>query len=406
MTRLIISLVLLITLIAWLPYWSFAQEESTEPGVYTFAPFGEWKHFSPTNAPKDFKITDIAAVKDEIFAVGSDGGLYRVTEEGIDRLGREGGTRFTVVWGRSPTEVYAGGDHGVVCLYDGKTLRRLGTPIQTVKRRYHPEVEPRDKPVGLTHLWASSPRDVYAVGATGVLLHFDGKEWKEIGFGEIEGIFPDSTRLGRHVAHARFGPIWGDDKGHVWVAKRELPKDKHYRIRERALSEQEREERTFDLSIWQRKGDSWKKLDAVLTSESYSRVGRSPYWPEVIQAGGGYFTRFDNTLHRWAKKQWKSVTSLPTIPREQHWTHWTACAKNEFLVTGYGWEFYDGDRWIDISPVGRPELRGSVDKMVMTNDHRLAILAYARPNTIHVTRLLLDKIRSVPRPKKDESKDN
>ena len=65
------------------------------------------------------------------------------------------------VWGSGPTDVFAVGADGTVLHYDGETwsLQNSGTSET------------------LYSVWGSGPANVFAVGAGGTLLHYDGRAW-------------------------------------------------------------------------------------------------------------------------------------------------------------------------------------------------------------------------------------
>ncbi|MFC1639803.1 Ig-like domain-containing protein [Gemmatimonadota bacterium] len=97
----------------------------------------------------------------DVYAVGSavfhyDGSGWREQPSGTT----EG---LSGVWGASPDDVYAVGDHGTIVHYDGTDWRE-----QSSGTTEH-----------LTDVWGTGASDVYAVGVHGTILHFDGTGWRE-----------------------------------------------------------------------------------------------------------------------------------------------------------------------------------------------------------------------------------
>jgi hypothetical protein len=71
------------------------------------------------------------------------------------------GTNLTAVWGSSPSDIFAVGADGMILHYDGQAWSTMTSG--TFKH--------------LSGIWGSSPSDVFAVGEDGTILHYDGKSW-------------------------------------------------------------------------------------------------------------------------------------------------------------------------------------------------------------------------------------
>ena len=76
------------------------------------------------------------------------------------------GNALRRVWGTSPSDIFAVGDSGTILHYDGSTWSSMisGTDYR------------------LDDIWGSSPSDVFAVGFSqsttiGIILHYDGFNW-------------------------------------------------------------------------------------------------------------------------------------------------------------------------------------------------------------------------------------
>jgi len=65
------------------------------------------------------------------------------------------------VWGSGPEDVFAVGAEGTILRYDGARWYGMSTPTR----------------VELRAVWGTGPTDVYAVGETGTILRFDGARW-------------------------------------------------------------------------------------------------------------------------------------------------------------------------------------------------------------------------------------
>ena len=72
--------------------------------------------------------------------------------------------RLNEVWGNSSSDVYAVGAGGTILHYDGAGWN----PMQSGTSE------------DLNDVWGSSSSDVYAVGSESTLLHFDGISWSAV----------------------------------------------------------------------------------------------------------------------------------------------------------------------------------------------------------------------------------
>jgi hypothetical protein len=71
---------------------------------------------------------------------------------------------FDAVWGSSPDDIFAVGEHGAIVHFDGTRWELMHRVT--------------DEP--LTDIWGSAPDDLFAVGMMGTILHFDGSSWIEM----------------------------------------------------------------------------------------------------------------------------------------------------------------------------------------------------------------------------------
>jgi hypothetical protein len=74
---------------------------------------------------------------------------------------QRGGTSLNSIWGSSDADIFAVGDSGVVLHFDGKSWNEENTGTS----------------INLNGVWGSSAASVYAVGESGLILHYDGKNW-------------------------------------------------------------------------------------------------------------------------------------------------------------------------------------------------------------------------------------
>jgi hypothetical protein len=144
--------------------------------------------------------------------VGSAGAIAHFDGNGWSSVGGGGANHLTAVWGSSATDVWAVGQSLQLVHFDGKTWQTSTAPTS-------PELA--STPANLSGVWGTSPNDVWAVGAgsrstVSTVLHFDGKAWTVT-----------SSPKGRFYRVWSSGPtdVWliglggvlhGD--GHIWQA--------------------------------------------------------------------------------------------------------------------------------------------------------------------------------------------
>lgn len=68
------------------------------------------------------------------------------------------------LWASSPRDVWAVGDRGTVLRYNGLVWNRVETPARW----------------GLKAIWGSGPKDVWLVGSGGLVLHYDGQRFETV----------------------------------------------------------------------------------------------------------------------------------------------------------------------------------------------------------------------------------
>ena len=68
------------------------------------------------------------------------------------------------VWGSSGSDVFAVGDSGTILHYDGTAWSAVASPTAN----------------NLNSVWGSSATDAFAVGDNGTILHYDGLHWSTV----------------------------------------------------------------------------------------------------------------------------------------------------------------------------------------------------------------------------------
>lgn len=177
-----------------------------DPDPIPTAPITDWE-IVVDNDLNDVSLLDSA----NGFAVGSRGTILRLTDGEWSAMESGVSADLYAVWAASPTDVYAGGNGGVLLHYDGQTWQIGANPgvafrvdglwgssatdvwaVGHVPNTHSPTlIQHFDgaswSPVtssaigsgGLSSVWGSAAADVYAVGGAGT-YHYDGVEWTRI----------------------------------------------------------------------------------------------------------------------------------------------------------------------------------------------------------------------------------
>ena len=74
------------------------------------------------------------------------------------------------IWGTSDDDIFIVGDSAVILHYDGSTWEKMESP------------RPEDY---LTKVRGLGPDCVYAVGDNGTVIHYDGKQWSDMSLGPV-----------------------------------------------------------------------------------------------------------------------------------------------------------------------------------------------------------------------------
>ena len=99
------------------------------------------------------------------------------------------------------------GDNGAILHFDGTTLSAMTSPTRET----------------LVDVYGNSSTDVFAVGLSGTIVHYDGAEWKIQPSGVIDGLFGIWTSTAEAFAVGDAGRILhGAPGGPIAVAASEL----------------------------------------------------------------------------------------------------------------------------------------------------------------------------------------
>jgi len=104
------------------------------------------------------------------------------------------GTSLNGIWGSSAKDIFAVGAQGVIFHNDGSGW----SPVDTGNNST------------LHSIWGTSPIDVYAVGDDGVVLHYDGKEWSLVAAATQDTLQDISGTEPRVMTVDTFGSILAD----------------------------------------------------------------------------------------------------------------------------------------------------------------------------------------------------
>ncbi|MCC6216831.1 MAG: hypothetical protein IT376_18375 [Polyangiaceae bacterium] len=206
-----------------------------------------------------------------VWAVGAEATVVRVA------AGSAAATQLTIdgetltdelrgVWSFGPEEVWAVGAGGLILRWDGSEWTRTNSPSA----------------VALSGVWGSRRDDVWAVGASGTALRYDGATWKKVASG--------ATATLTAVAGSGVDDVWvGTATGEVrrWNgAKWTTTKPSAYSIRALAVESAERAwVAGNDGRVHRWDGTEWSAL-ASGTNE-HLRGGFSPAGDEVFLVGDG-----------------------------------------------------------------------------------------------------------------------
>lgn len=148
--------------------WGSSQTDVYAVGSYTIQHFDgqTWSALSLAGAPiRDF--TGVYGVSEsDMWLTATQGWVYTQTSEnpGVwSPLQFDHKEDINGVWASSPEDVFVVGAGGIVSHYNGIAWVTMETGVTKTLRA----------------VWGSGPNDVYAVGDAGTIIHYDGESWTD-----------------------------------------------------------------------------------------------------------------------------------------------------------------------------------------------------------------------------------
>jgi photosystem II stability/assembly factor-like uncharacterized protein len=277
-------------------------------------------------------IRDIGGVSaDRFFACGINGSAYRIEQGTVTRLLPFQGTvaGLLTVWGLDSERVYVAGQAGTVLARQGtgwrsmhqtddRTIRELwganGNAIFAAAQdrilRFNgnlwrvdyveTDTSDADSLASYVTIWGRNPHDVYAAGAGGKLIHYDGTSWEKMDAGTE-----------KHI-----GAVRGLTDGNLYIAGQ-------------------------DGMIMEYDGATWREL--------YSRVGWD-FFALLVRGPSRIFAVGDSgCVAHYNGVSWKGSASVTggAYGLSSIW----GIRSNEIFAVGEGGTivFYDGARWFNLS---------------------------------------------------------
>jgi len=229
------------------------------------------------------------------------------------------GTKYPLwgVWSSSPSNVFVVGDSGTILHYDGRnwSIMTSGTGDY------------------ISGIWGSSPSDVFAVGNKGIILHYNGMAWSTMTSGTVKS----------------FQRIWGSNATDIFAVAREgiiL----HYNGKGWSDMPSGTVNDLWDIwgssssdvfaagkagTILHYDGKKWGIMTSGTTNNIYSIWGKSP--SDVFAAGDW------GTILHYDGKAWSAMSSGAT---DVFMHIWGKSSKDVYAVGNYGLIMhYDGRTW-------------------------------------------------------------
>jgi hypothetical protein len=213
------------------------------------------------------------AVSPPAFAVVT-GGLDSVQTQ---HLSAEGNHLYAV-WGFSASDVFAVGASGTILRYDGSSWNSMSSGVS----------------VRLWGVWGSSPSDIFAVGDSGTILHYDGSSWDAMNSGCTLDLIE----------------VWGNSAADIFAVG-------------------------MSGTILHSDGGSWSAMDSGTTASLSCIWGTSS--SDVIATGA------DGTIIHYDGDSWNPMVSGSTSHLHGIWA---SSASDVFVVGEHGTILrYDGASW-------------------------------------------------------------
>ncbi|WP_257450390.1 hypothetical protein [Archangium lipolyticum] len=152
-------------------------------------------------------VPDAGTKPGEPDAGSGDGGQHEGEADHWRALSMAGVGTLNAVWGSGPRDVWAVGESGSIVHWDGE--------------RWEKETRvPPGFAFTLHDIWGSGARDVWAVGTAGVILHFDGQAWQYAEIPEAPFCSPDPMHPGDQRCMGNLSALWGSSATDVWAVGR------------------------------------------------------------------------------------------------------------------------------------------------------------------------------------------
>lgn len=182
------------------------------------------------------------------------------------------------LWGTNPADVFAVGESGTILHYDGGSWNSMASGVSGI----------------LFSVWGSSSTDVFAVGETGLICHYNGDSWSSMSSGTVR----------------QLRGVWGTDNECVFAVG-------------------------YSGTILHYDGVSWSQMDNTTSSHLTSIWGTSS--SDVFAAGNnGVVLRYDGT--DWSVLLQNSHPNFLGI--------WGSASDSIFAVGAGGMVLsYDGASW-------------------------------------------------------------
>ncbi len=228
------------------------------------------------------------------------------------------GNDFKAVWGSSENNVFVVGASGVILHYDGNGWTEMTRATYKI----------------LNGIWGSSEKDIFAVGTDGAIIHYDGNKWSEMS----SGVF---TSL---------NAVWGSSENDVFAVGEGIIL--HYDGAE--WTEMASGTSTYLAGIW---GSSANNVFAVGSSGAILHYDGTK-WTEMMSgtsenlgdiwgsSANNVFAVGNGTILHYNGNKW-TESSIDT----SNWLSgvWGSSASNVFAVGEYGTIFhYDGNEWTEM----------------------------------------------------------
>jgi hypothetical protein len=138
----------------------------------------------------------------DIWAVGNNGTILHSTNGTAWTPTTSGTANLRAVFAISATDVYAVGDTGAVRHYDGNNWSAVANVPDTISDGSGGTPVHRN----LNGVWATGASNVYIVGDTGLIIHWNGTTWSQEAY-PIIASFPQRN----------LRAVWGPDANSIWA---------------------------------------------------------------------------------------------------------------------------------------------------------------------------------------------